>query len=153
LVHHETESHHLRAGQVEATGRAHRQRPQQGDFMDTPTLTTFLDVVGFIVIAAFLVLALAVFVWVFADVFRRSDVSGVGKVGWVLLILVFPLFGALIYIATRPRASGDDDPVISWAPAKGAMSPTDELAYAHGLLQQGTITQEQFDEVKRNLGF
>lgn len=42
--------------------------------------------------------------WVFAliDIFARPDVSGWGKAAWVLVILVVPWFGALIYIATRP---------------------------------------------------
>ena len=42
--------------------------------------------------------------WVFAliDIFARPDVSGWGKAAWILVILVIPWFGALIYIATRP---------------------------------------------------
>jgi hypothetical protein len=48
---------------------------------------------------------------------------------------------------------GDEDPVIAWAPSKGAMSPVDELAHAHSLLENGTLSQEQFEEVKRDLGF
>ncbi len=45
-----------------------------------------------------------VMLWVFAlfDIFRRPDVSGWGKAAWLLLILLIPWFGALIYIATRP---------------------------------------------------
>jgi hypothetical protein len=116
-------------------------------------LTTFLDVVAFIMIAGFFVLALAVFVWVFADIFKRRDMSGWGKAGWIVLVLIVPLIGGLIYLAARPRMGGDEDPVIAWAPAKGSMSPVDELAYAHSLLEKGTITQEQFEEVKHNLGF
>jgi hypothetical protein len=121
--------------------------------MDAPVLTTFLEVIGWITIVAFLLLALALFIWVFADVFRRRDLSGLGKAGWILLILILPLFGCLIYFSTRPKPGGDDDPVISWAPAKGAMTPTEELEYARGLMQKGTITQDNFEEVKRNLGF
>ncbi len=121
--------------------------------MDAPVLTLFLEAIAWITVAAFLLIALAVFIWVFADIFRRRDLSGLGKAGWVLLIFVLPLIGGLIYLSTRPSGTGDDDPVISWAPAKGAMTPTEELEYAHGLMQKGTITQGNFEEIKRNLGF
>lgn len=42
--------------------------------------------------------------WLFAliDIFGRPDVSGWGKAAWILVILVIPWLGALIYIATRP---------------------------------------------------
>jgi hypothetical protein len=42
--------------------------------------------------------------WVFAliDIFGRPDLSGWGKAGWLLVILLIPWFGALIYVGTRP---------------------------------------------------
>ena len=46
-----------------------------------------------------------VVIYAFIDNFRRSDHSGVAKAGWALLIIVFPLLGALIYILTRPEMS------------------------------------------------
>ena len=42
-------------------------------------------------------------VYTLIDNFRRSDHSGPAKVVWALFIIVFPLVGALIYIATRPE--------------------------------------------------
>ena len=59
----------------------------------------------------FLLASLVVFLWVnvilmflavFADIFRRHDLSGFAKVGWILVIFVLPLLGILIYVATRP---------------------------------------------------
>lgn len=41
-------------------------------------------------------------IWAFIDNFRRHDHSGWAKAGWAFLILVFPFFGMLIYIAARP---------------------------------------------------
>ena len=42
--------------------------------------------------------------WVFAlvDLFGRPDLSGWGKAGWLVVILIIPLLGALIYVGTRP---------------------------------------------------
>src|SRR5436189_5797541 len=102
-------------------------------------------------ITRFWLIALALFVWTFADTFRRRDLSGWSKAGWGLLLFVFPLFGPLIYIAVRPRYA-TTEVVMEWAPLSGSrMSAADELAYAHGLLAQGTITEGEFEEIKRNV--
>jgi hypothetical protein len=49
----------------------------------------------------FMLMALALFVCLFIDVFQRHDISGWTKAGWVLLMFVLPLFGSLIYIVNR----------------------------------------------------
>jgi hypothetical protein len=117
-------------------------------------LTTFWEVLAWITVAAFWLLALGLFVWTFADALRRRDLTGWGKAGWTLLIFVFPLFGPLIYIAVRPKFM-DTDVVVDWAPASGwtagssKMSAAEELTYAQGLLAQGTITQAEFEDIKQ----
>jgi Phospholipase_D-nuclease N-terminal len=35
------------------------------------------------------------------DIFRSPDLSGAAKAGWVLVVMVLPLLGALIYIIAR----------------------------------------------------
>lgn len=57
----------------------------------------------------FLALALWMFIAVFADIFRRRDLSGWGRAGWVLLIFVIPLIGVLIYLIARPSEPGDEE--------------------------------------------
>ena len=44
-------------------------------------------------------------IWLFAmvDLFQRPDLSGLGKVAWLLGIIFFPVFGTLIYYLVRPR--------------------------------------------------
>jgi phospholipase D-like protein len=49
-----------------------------------------------------------IFVAVFADIFRRHDISGPAKAGWILLIFVLPLLGPLIYVIARPRLTEED---------------------------------------------
>jgi hypothetical protein len=41
------------------------------------------------------------------DIFLRRDLSGWARVGWVLGVLVFPLVGALVYLAVRPASASD----------------------------------------------
>jgi hypothetical protein len=52
-----------------------------------------------------IIIAVAIFVvaWVAAvvDVFRRSDLSGLGKIGWALAMLVFPFIGLAVYTLAR----------------------------------------------------
>jgi len=42
--------------------------------------------------------------WIYTvvDIFRRPDVSGLGKFGWLVLVLFLPLLGMLIYFIARP---------------------------------------------------
>src|SRR6478672_4401267 len=46
--------------------------------------------------------AWVIFIWVaitvLIDVFRRRDVSGWVKAGWVILVIVLPFLGVLIYL-------------------------------------------------------
>jgi predicted membrane channel-forming protein YqfA (hemolysin III family) len=66
--------------------------PLLGVFWSLMLLFMFV-MVGFVVI------------YTFIDNFRRSDHSGPAKAAWALLIIVFPLLGALIYILSRPEMS------------------------------------------------
>ena len=36
------------------------------------------------------------------DLFSRPDLGGWAKVGWLVLVLIVPLIGALIYLGVRP---------------------------------------------------
>ena len=42
--------------------------------------------------------------WIYTvvDIFMRPDVSGLGKFGWLVLVLFIPLLGILIYFIARP---------------------------------------------------
>ena len=40
----------------------------------------------------------------FVDLFRRNDIPGIAKAGWLLLCLLFPWVGVVIYLSFRPNA-------------------------------------------------
>jgi hypothetical protein len=65
---------------------------------DYPLLSLFLLVCWFFLIFAIFFGV----IWAFIDNFRRHDHSGWAKAGWAFLILIFPLFGMLIYLGARP---------------------------------------------------
>lgn len=54
---------------------------------------------------AFAVFVFILWFWLFittaSDLFRRSDISGLGKVVWVILLIVLPYIGIFAYILTQ----------------------------------------------------
>ncbi len=106
--------------------------------------------------------AWVLFIWiaitVFIDIFRRHDTSGWSKAGWIILIVVLPWIGVLIYLIVNhdgmmERRQKDveasqaqfDQAVRQAAGSGGAAS---EIAKAKELLDSGAITQAEFDAIK-----
>jgi hypothetical protein len=58
-----------------------------------------------ILIIAAVVLFLVMWVRAVVDVFRRPDLSGGGKAGWAIGMLVVPFIGLLVYTMLRPADS------------------------------------------------
>ena len=44
---------------------------------------------------------------VFGDLFRRREVSGLGKTLWVILLIVFPYLGVFIYLISQGRGMAE----------------------------------------------
>jgi Short C-terminal domain/Phospholipase_D-nuclease N-terminal len=93
---------------------------------------------------------------VFADVFRRDDIGGWGKAGWVVLVIVLPFLGVLIYLIAQHDGMRER----SLAQAKSQKVAFDsyvreaaggsaaEIAKAKELLDSGAISQAEFDAIK-----
>ena len=92
--------------------------------------------------------------------FRDDSLSGWAKAGWVVLLVVLPWVGALIYIIARGRVMGereakdlanaqaDQERYIRQVAGSSSASAADQIASAKGLLDSGTITQSEFDTLK-----
>ena len=63
---------------------------------------TFGSVLWAMIVFFFWFMLIWMFIACFADIFRRRDLSGGAKAGWILLIFILPLFGILIYVIARP---------------------------------------------------
>jgi Short C-terminal domain/Phospholipase_D-nuclease N-terminal len=96
---------------------------------------------------------------VFADIFRRHDLSGWGKAGWIIFTILLPFLGVFVYIITQSKGMTErtverqqaakaqlDDYVRETAGTSGAAAEIDK---AKQLLDQGTITQAEFDAIKQ----
>ncbi len=92
------------------------------------------------------------FVQCFADIFRRENLSGWGKAGWILLIFVVPFLGVLIYMIARPKNTEQDQRLMAEAQATQARlaggSAVDDIEKAQALLDRGAISQAEFDALK-----
>jgi type VI protein secretion system component VasK len=97
-----------------------------------------------------------VMIWVFVlmDLFRREDVSGWTKALWVVVIIIIPFFGSLIYLIFRPVTKQDiamGEEFERQREYQQAANTTDKLAKLSELLDKGHITQEEFDRKKAKL--
>jgi hypothetical protein len=92
---------------------------------------------------------------VFIDIFRSHDLKGWAKAGWVLFVIVLPLFGILAYFIFRGdkmRAHQiQDRPDVTRfshdAPA-GDRSVVDDLSRLAELRREGVISEEEFQDLK-----
>jgi ABC-type multidrug transport system fused ATPase/permease subunit len=115
----------------------------------------------------FVFFGLFLWIWVlitiFVDIFRSQDLGGWGKAGWFLLVLVLPLFGALIYLIARGRSmheraarQAEEQEVafrqyVQEVATSDGSSTADELSKLAALADKGTITQQEFEEQKARL--
>ena len=97
-------------------------------------------------------MVIMMFISIFADIFRRENLSGWGKAGWIFLIFILPFLGILIYVIVRPKNTEQDKRMMAEAQAQQARlqggSTVDDIAKAQGLLDKGAITQEEFNAIK-----
>ena len=61
----------------------------------------FLDVLWTMVIFFIWILWFTLLFRVWGDIFRRHDLSGLGKTGWLIFTIVLPFLGVFIYLITQ----------------------------------------------------
>ncbi|NTU70733.1 MAG: hypothetical protein HGB10_02785 [Coriobacteriia bacterium] len=112
----------------------------------------FLNFLWTMLIIYMFMMVIMMFVQIFADIFRRDNLSGWAKAGWVFVLFVFPFIGILIYVAVRPKNTEQDQRMIAEAKATQARltggSAVDDIAKAQALLDKGSISQADFDKIK-----
>jgi hypothetical protein len=106
--------------------------------------------------------------WIFlliriiGDVFRSSDLSGAGKAGWTLLLVIFPFAGVLLYLILRGsdmHLRENQHALASQAVlrhylqqnATWSSSSADEIAKLASLRDQGLLTDEEFSAEKARI--
>ncbi|WP_329381076.1 SHOCT domain-containing protein [Streptomyces sp. NBC_01351] len=101
---------------------------------------------------------------VISDIFRDHGMSGWAKAGWLVLVLLLPYIGVLIYLIVRGRSMAERDAkqvkqsqeafqayVREAASTGGGGGSADELHKLAALKDKGDITQAEFDRAKAKL--
>jgi hypothetical protein len=107
--------------------------------------------------------AFVIWLWllfvVIGDIFRRHDIGGWAKSAWILVLIVLPYLGVLIYLIAEH--TGLTERNVKQAQAAEAQfedyvqgvasqqSPADQIARAKTLLDEGTIDAAEFDRIKQ----
>ena len=117
----------------------------------------FLDILGSMLFFFGFVIWFWLLITVFGDVFRRHDIGGFTKFMWCLVVILLPLLGVLVYmivngkdmaernIAQHQAAKAEFDQYVR----ETAGGPGAEINHAKQLLDSGTITQAEFDQIKQ----
>ncbi|HKC27387.1 MAG TPA: SHOCT domain-containing protein [Jatrophihabitans sp.] len=101
-------------------------------------------------------------VMVYIDLFRRDDMRGWAKAGWVIFTIVLPFVGVFVYLIAEGRQMVDRQ-------ADRAMSQQSsfdnrvrrtaghshrdggaEIAKARDLLDRGAVTDEEYEVMRQN---
>ncbi len=119
----------------------------------------FLDLMWTMAILFLWILWLWLLFSVFADIFRRDDLSGWGKTAWIVFAIVLPFLVVFVYLITqnvgmternlqRSRAKRDRvEGSVRQTPGSGGAAA--EIDTAKRLFDSGAITQDEFEALKR----
>jgi phospholipase D-like protein len=109
---------------------------------------------------AFAVFMFVLWFWLFitvaSDLFRRHDVSGLGKVCWVILLIILPYVGIFAYLLTQGRGMAEREQ----ARAKQVQddlrktfgfSAADEIEKLDRLKSAGSISEQEYTRLRTRL--
>ena len=127
--------------------------------MIAATSYPFLEVFWTMLIFFAFVIWIWILITVLIDIFRRHDTSGFAKVLWIIFIIVLPYLGVFVYLIVehtgmteravkqQEAAQSQMDKYVQSVAAQ--TDPAEQIAKAKGLLDAGTITQGEFDQIKQ----
>ena len=121
---------------------------------------TFFDAFWSMIVFFLWILWFSLLFGIWADIFRRDDISGVRKALWLVFTIVLPFLGVLIYVIaendgmterniarSRKAQRQFDEHIRDTAGSGGAAA---EIEKGKSLLDSGAITQEEFNALKAN---
>lgn len=120
----------------------------------------FFDVLKSIFSIFLMVAWIWVLVIVIGDVFRSSDLGGLGKGFWMLFIIIIPWVGVLFYIILRGGSMHERseqahlaaaDKQRAYIQSVAGLSTADELSKLAELKEKGVISDAEFETQKAKL--
>ncbi|MFI9615241.1 SHOCT domain-containing protein [Streptomyces sp. NPDC052023] len=124
---------------------------------DYPLLSMFWTLLWFFLWIMWFILLFRII----GDIFRDDSLSGWGKTGWLVFVIVLPFLGVFIYLIARGKDMGGrevkhaqaqqrafDDYIRETAGGAGRPSSAEELAKLSEIRARGDITDEEFRRAK-----
>ncbi|MER5385758.1 SHOCT domain-containing protein [Streptomyces sp. NPDC002688] len=121
---------------------------------DYPLLNVFWSMMWFFLWILWFMLLFRVI----GDVFRDDGLSGWGKAGWCVFVVIVPFLGIFVYLIARGRGMGEremkrmqrnqEDMNSYIRETAGTTGKADELAKLADLKTHGHITAEEFETAK-----
>lgn len=125
--------------------------------MSYPLLDVFLTMLWFFL----WVLWIFLLVRVFMDIFRSRDLSGWGKAGWSIFVIVLPFLGVFVYLIARGGKMADreygeakarDEEFRAYVRETAHEGGTaGELAKLADLRERGVISETEFQQGKEKI--
>jgi ABC-type multidrug transport system fused ATPase/permease subunit len=117
----------------------------------------FLNILWTMIVFFAWVIWIWIAITVLIDVFRRHDIGGWHKALWVVFVIVVPFLGVLVYLISNHEGMAQRGAKQAEAQQKQlddyvrqtAGGSVDEIAKAKELLDAGTISQAEFDQIKQ----
>jgi hypothetical protein len=97
---------------------------------------------------------------VIIDIFRSHDLSGWGKAGWALFVIILPFLGVFVYLIARggsmherdiSAAKQNDEAMRSYIQQAASSGPSEELTKLAALRDQGVLSEDEFAAQKAKL--
>ncbi|WP_433465021.1 SHOCT domain-containing protein [Spirillospora sp. CA-128828] len=126
---------------------------------DYPLLNVFWTMLWFFLWVLFLMVLFRIL----ADIFRDDRLSGWGKAGWSIFVIVLPFLGAIVYLIARGRDMGERDlravqkrddqfrAYVRDAAGPPEHTKTDELVKLAELRNHGDISEVEFQQAKTKI--
>ncbi len=120
-------------------------------------MSNFWDVVWLIIWSFVFVAYLFVLFYILTDLFRDHKLSGWFKALWIIFLIFFPYLTALVYVIARGKGMAERQLAATQQARQqtdayirdvAGKSPADHIAEAKALLDNGTITQQEFERLK-----
>ena len=117
----------------------------------------FLDILWTMLIFFLWIAWFWILITVFADIFRRHDTSGFGKVLWLIFVILVPFLGVFVYLIANhdgmtkrniERMQNQQAQMDDYVRSVSGGGAAAEIEKAKGLLDSGAITQAEFDSIK-----
>ena len=125
-----------------------------------PVLGAFLTILWFFLWVIWIIILFRVII----DIFRSHDLSGWGKAGWLILVIILPFLGVFVYLIARGSKMAERDQreaqaqeqafrsyVRDAAAGGDGGSTADQLAKLADLRDRGVISDADFEQQKAKI--